>query len=151
MNAFIKREYDYAIRICAFLAGVTDKKPVALSQISKLLQISRPFAAKIVYQLRQKDIIRSTQGKYGGIFLHREPEQLSVYEILLAMDFDSTINECIQNPTICPLTGICKIHAFLEEQEQTLVANLKAKKISDLQFTVEDLNFVIEMEKNNVI
>ncbi len=149
MNAFIKREYDYAIRICAFLAGVSDKKPVALSQISRLLQITRPFASKIVYQLRQKDIVRSTQGKYGGIFLHQDPEQLSVYDILRAMDFDSTINECIQNPTICPLTGVCKIHRFLEEQEQMLVDNMKAKKISELQFTVDDLNFVKEMEKNN--
>ena len=72
MNTFIKREYDYAIRICAYLAGRDDVTPVPLPLVAKILYITKPFATKIVHQLKKAGITGSAQGKMGGIFLKGE-------------------------------------------------------------------------------
>ncbi len=82
MNSLITREYDYAIRICAYLAGKKDQGPVSIFQISQKLFITRPFATKIVYRLKQHSILTTTQGKDGGVSLNANPETLSVYNIL---------------------------------------------------------------------
>jgi len=139
MPSFITREYDFAIRICSFLAGSYKKNTVSLSKISKALYISRPFATKIVYQLRKKRILGSVQGRNGGIFLLKDPQKLSVLDILNAMDFNSTLNDCIRNSEICPLLGNCQIHLFFKRQNRMLFKSFKEQTIADFAFTIPDL------------
>ncbi len=134
MTVLIKREYDYAIRICVFLSDAYGGKPIALSKIAKQLSLTRPFASKIVHQLRKKEIIGSIQGKLGGIFLKVDPAKLSVMDVLEAMDFNSTLNECIGNHNICPFIGVCDIHAFFKEQEEQLFGRFREKPIADFSF-----------------
>jgi hypothetical protein len=58
MNSLIKREFDYAIRICAYLAGKMGQGPVPISQISqKLLQ---SFKNKMIknFVILESDLIQ---------------------------------------------------------------------------------------------
>ncbi|NOY77692.1 MAG: Rrf2 family transcriptional regulator [Calditrichaeota bacterium] len=139
MNVLIKREYDYAIRICAYLAGNYQKGPISLAAISQKLFITRPFATKIIYKLKQHHIIGTTQGKRGGVFLTYPPEKLSFYKILQAMGFDFALNECIKNPNICPLVSHCKIHLFFVKQDHYLMRQLQEAMISEFIFGDSDL------------
>jgi DNA-binding IscR family transcriptional regulator len=79
-------------------------------------------------------------GKYGGIKLEKAPSKISFYHVLSAMGFDLTINECLKNPTICPLISDCKIHRFFGQQELTIVDNLKSAMISDFIITDQQLS-----------
>jgi Rrf2 family nitric oxide-sensitive transcriptional repressor len=139
MAVFIKREYDYAIRICAYLGAYYDDGLKSVSQISKKLLITLPFATKIVHQLKKKNLIDTVQGKYGGIRLKRSPQNVSIFDVLHAVGFDSSINECIRIPGICPLSATCKIHRFFNEQETKLIEALKNAKIYDFAIYDEDL------------
>ncbi len=139
MNPFIKREYDYAIRICAFLAGQEPGKAIPLSRIVKVLAIPKPFATKITHKLKKAQVTATVRGKAGGIFLKKEPRTLSVLDILKAMSFDSTLNECIYHHDICPLVGICHIHNFFREQERRLLDSFEDKKIADLAIRIVDI------------
>lgn len=136
MLALIKREYDYAIRICAYLAGRPTQKPVSVSLIAKALAITRPITTKVVHKLIKKGVIGSVQGRYGGIYLLKDGNELSILDILKAMDYDSTLNECLLNPAICPLVSACKIHLFFLEQEQRLLEEFNKKKIAE--FAIHD-------------
>ena len=140
MNTFIKREYDYAIRICAYLAGFEHKKPVPLPKVAKVLFITKPFATKIVHKLMNAGITGSVQGKAGGIYLNENPTNLSLFHILKAMHFNSTLNECIEEHHRCPLLKTCKIHEFFIEAEQNLFDKFKNKMISDLIIKDTDIS-----------
>lgn len=139
MAAFIKREYDYAIRICAYLASFYNEEHKSVPVISKNLYLTIPFTTKIVHQLKKNNIIETIQGKYGGIKLKVSPNKLSFYDILYAMGFDMTINECLRNPGICPLVDNCKIHRFFLSQENTIIENLKNTNINDFKITDDEL------------
>ncbi|GAB4332619.1 MAG: hypothetical protein Kow0037_10300 [Calditrichia bacterium] len=145
MNVFIKREYDYAIRIVAYLAGLPEGEIRSVTEIAQKLFITRPFASKIIHTLKNAEIVKTVQGKQGGIFLNQNPAELSVLQILEAMGFDSTINECVKLPGICPLNGFCKIHTFFVEQERQLIRNLAAKKIADFAFRESQLNKTLNL------
>ena len=133
MSVFFTRENDFAIRICAYLAGKKPGAPIPVSMISQKLFITRPFATKIIYKLKTKKIVDTVQGKSGGIFLKVNPEQLSLFDILEATEFDSHLNECLKIHTICPLEKKCGIHNFFLEKEEDLFQSLKEKKISEFK------------------
>lgn len=139
MAAFIKREYDYAIRICAYLASFYNEGHKPVPEIAKKLYLTVPFTTKIVHQLKNNNIIETAQGKYGGIKLKVSPNKLSFYDILHAMGFSMTMNECLRNPKICPLVDYCKTHLFFLSQEQMLINNLKGAKISNFIITEKSL------------
>ena len=135
MAVFIKREYDYAIRICAYLAGFYKKEHKSVPDIAKKLYLTVPFTTKIIHKLKKGNVIDTMQGKYGGIRLQISPTQLSFFDVLYAMGFDMTVNECLKTPDICPLVKNCKIHRFFILQENMLITNLKNASISDFIIT----------------
>ncbi len=140
MAAFINREYDYAIRICAYLASFYKKEFKSVPEISKKLFLKVPFTTKIVHQLKNNHILETIQGKYGGIRLNVSPQKLTFYDILFAMGFDMTINECVKNPSICPLVDHCKIHVYFTDQERMIIENLKNATINNYKITDEELS-----------
>ncbi|MCB0283560.1 MAG: Rrf2 family transcriptional regulator [Calditrichaeota bacterium] len=139
MPDLIKREWDYAIRLCAYLAGSYNKGHVSLTHASKKLFLTRPMLNKIVFQLRQKGILDSVQGKYGGIFLKEDPHKLSVFDVLKAMGYNSNLNECVSKHASCPLIKQCQVHLFFAEQEMNLLGAFKNKMIIELAFSDKDL------------
>jgi Rrf2 family protein len=139
MPDLIKREWDYAIRLCAYLAGSYKKGHISLTYAAKRLFLTRPMLNKIVFQLRGKEILDSVQGKYGGIFLKADPQKLSIYDILKAMGYNSNLNECVNEHKSCPLIKQCQVHLFFVEQEMNLIEAFKKKKISDVAFSDKDL------------
>jgi Rrf2 family nitric oxide-sensitive transcriptional repressor len=139
MAVYIKREYDYAIRICAYLASFYKKEYISVPEVSKKLYLTIPFTTKIVHQLKNNNIIETAQGKYGGIRLKVSPNKLSLYDIVYAMGFDMTINECLKNPRICPIVHNCKVHRFFLSQEQMIIENLKNATIKDFIITDDEL------------
>lgn len=143
MASFITREYDYAIRICAYLAGNINNGTVSVARIAEALYLTKPFTTKIIFKLRKKKIVGTVQGKEGGIFLNHPPEKLSLFTILRAIDFDSTINECVKNPAICPLVATCKIHSFFIQQENIIINNFKNTMIAEFAFSDRDLKHML--------
>lgn len=139
MAVFIKREYDYAIRICAYLAGFNKKEHKSVPEVSKKLYLTVPFTTKIVHKLKNNNIIETIQGKYGGIRLKVSPNKLSFYDILYAMGFDMAINECLKNPSICQLIDYCKVHRFFLSQEDMIIETLKSATINNYIITDEEL------------
>ena len=139
MAVFIKREYDYAIRICAYLAGYYKKEYISVPKVAKKLYLTIPFTTKIVHQLKNNKIVETVQGKYGGIRLKINPEKLSFFDILNAMGFDMTVNECLKNPSICPIVKNCKVHRFFLSQEEVMVENMRSAIIQDFIITDDEL------------
>ncbi len=139
MQAFFKREYDYAIRICAYLAGKKTDQPVPLSEIARRLYLTRPFATKIVYRLKQNKIIGTVQGKDGGVYLNRAADSISFHDILSAMGFELVMNECLRPNHICPINGPCRIHRFFSDQQHYIVEKLKNTSITKFAFNEQDL------------
>ena len=138
MTAFIKREYDYALRICAYLAGRRDSPVVPISHLSKMLYITRPFTTKIVYQLKNKHILGTVQGKEGGVYLIRPAEEITIFEVLDAMGFNSRLNECLDEDYDCPVENRCRLHLFFEELEKQMMDRLKSKTLSNVALLINN-------------
>lgn len=133
MSFFINREFDYAVRICAFLAGRIDAKFTS-SEISHLTAVSPSFTKKIIHGLRKAGILSAQKGRNGGIYLAKPPESIDLYHLLASINFKFNLNECTVTPTICPFSDKCKIHNFFADTEEMLIKRFKGKTIADIAF-----------------
>ncbi len=136
MNTLISREQDYALRIVAFLAARKTKTPLSVKELSKKLFISRNFAARIVHKLKKENILGTTQGKFGGVFLKENPAKLSLFDVIKSVGFDARLNACLFENYKCPFEDKCKFHIFFTELEKEIFNKLKNKYISEFQFSL---------------
>lgn len=76
---------DYALRAAAELA-VSGSRPVTAIQLAEAQQIPPKFLENILGQLRRSELIRSQRGPDGGYWLARPPAQISLADIIRAVD-----------------------------------------------------------------
>ena len=139
MYYLAKKDYDYAIRICAYLAGSGSNAHYTISELSKTLLISKPFTTKIVYQLKKNNFVNTTRGKKGGVSLAVNPAKLSFYQIFEAMGLVRSVSACVKDDDFCPLPSPCNIHKFFIDQEIKIIKDLKETTINNFAFSNDSI------------
>jgi len=104
---------EYALRAVVYLA---DQAPEARTtdQISEATQVPKPYLSKVLQNLGRSDIVRSQRGIGGGVSLVKTPEELTILEVVDAV-------EPIVRIETCPLglkghgKHLCPLHRRMDE------------------------------------
>ncbi len=134
----ITHQADYAIRTMVYLASHDSNQKIATSQIAKDYQIPPSFLTKIVSQLSIAGLIHTSRGARGGVTLARSPEDISLLDVLEAIDGPVLMNECVSDACICPFKETCNIHNFwcglkkevTDRMRGTTLAQLAVKEVA---------------------
>ena len=81
----ITAKVDYAVRAVVEMAA-TEETPVKGERISEAQDIPLRFLENILAELRHGGLVRSQRGAEGGYWLAREPEQISVADVIRATE-----------------------------------------------------------------
>ena len=76
----------YAVMALADLAGFKENKPISLRDISLRQSISLLYLEQIFLKLKKNNIVKSIRGTNGGYILNKNPKQIKLSEIFLALD-----------------------------------------------------------------
>lgn len=139
MASLIRRETDYAIRIVAYLAGRKGER-VKIYDICDRLFLSKPIVIKIIQQLKRGDIVEAKTGKAGGVMLSADPDVLSIYDVMVAMDNQSSINSCNDPAEKCELRSVCRVSRFLKELQSDVIRKFQAEKMGKLVILEQELD-----------
>jgi Rrf2 family protein len=118
----ITRQADYAVRAVLYLSQLGEDQRAATSQIATDQQIPPSFLAKIVSQLSVAGLLQTSRGARGGVSLARNPQQISLLEVVEAIDGPILLNECVANGACnfgedCPMKPIwCDAQAELVDR-----------------------------------
>src|SRR5579875_88504 len=82
----ISAKADYAVRAAVELAAASDDKPVKAERIATAQDIPLNFLENILGELRHAGIVRSHRGAEGGFRLARPADQLTVADIIRAVE-----------------------------------------------------------------
>jgi Rrf2 family protein len=110
-----------------------------LRHISDLAQCSgvpRPYLAKIINALSQHGLVSTKRGYHGGIALARAARDISLLEIVEAVEGNQWLGECLLGMDTCDIFTICPTHDFwarirreiTEELRTTTLASVIASK-----------------------
>ena len=95
----ITQEADYAVRIIYYLAVAGEKSDA--KTIAENVGISTRFALKILGKLSQYDFITSFKGAGGGYILAHEPKDITLLQVVSAIDGPIAINKCLMSEEAC--------------------------------------------------
>jgi Rrf2 family protein len=125
---------EAGLLLMAHLAQLADQGPVSLAQIAEDSQVSLAYLEKVVPDLRRAGLVQSERGVNGGYTLTRPPEEITIAEILRALDGDILSSQCIgtglENP--CPKMGNCPVHSVWDLLYARVDSTLSAITLRDL-------------------
>ena len=75
---------DYAIRIVCYLAA--QRQMISTSELSQELSVPSSYIPKITKKLKQAGIIKACEGTNGGYMLAKQPENISLMEIISCVE-----------------------------------------------------------------
>lgn len=144
----LSKACEYGIRAVLYLTTSTPGTYVPIRTISDMLSIPYHFLAKIVQTLAQRDVLASSRGPNGGVALARPASQISLEEIVLAVDGSAVFTECVLGLPGCGEQKPCPLHeqwAPARDRihrmfEQVSLAELAAR-MEDGDFRLTDLSF----------
>jgi Rrf2 family protein len=128
----IKRETDYAVRTVLHLASLPPGARVQVKDVAsrKLLPLS--FVRRIVARLGAAGLLTTTRGLKGGIALARPASEISLLDVVLAMDDPVTLNQCLDPDHTCPLSAACPAHVAWAEATDILETHLASERFDAL-------------------
>lgn len=124
---------EYALRATVHLA---DRAPEGRTteQIARVTQVPAPYLSKVLQGLKRAGIVRSQRGIGGGITLAKTPEELTILEVVNAVEPIRRIRTC---PLGLPSHGehLCPLHRRLDNAlasvEEAFGATTLAEVLAD--------------------
>ena len=120
----ITRQADYAVRAVLYLTQMGPDHRAATSQIAEEQKIPPSFLAKIVSQLSVAGLLQTSRGARGGVSLARTPEEITLLEVVEAIDGPIFLNDCVADHGSCVFGDTCPIQPIWCEAQSELVARL---------------------------
>lgn len=105
----VTRETDYAVRTVLYLARNRGKK-VSVTEIASVMEIPKTFLAKLLQRLVKQHLLLSARGVNGGFQLAKKPSEISLLDIMEAMQGPAGINRCAIDSRRCSLSSTCTVH-----------------------------------------
>ncbi len=127
----------YGLRILLDLALHSKNDPRQMKEIAQSQQISEKYISRLILSLNKAGLIISLRGAKGGLQLAKPPKEITLLDIIEAMEGPVSIVECVADKTFCKKSAdcsACRVWSSLNKkikkqmQEITLKDLLKSEK-----------------------
>ncbi len=125
----ITQEADYALRMMCRLAeeAAAGNGVVGAATLADGVAVPHRFGLKILHKLSLAGLVKTSRGVSGGYSLNRDPQVLTMRQIIEAVDGPITLNRCVDGTYICrnnPDKQICRLHHVFGELNAQMLAKL---------------------------
>ena len=139
---------EYALHSLVFLVSEGDHvRQASAKEIAEFQSIPTDFIAKIFTRLQKADIVHSAEGVKGGFRLAKSAEEISVWDVVAAVDGEKPLFDCRNIRAKCIMfkgqppkwatEGVCSIHAIMLEAETKMRAALKSHSLAEISRRVD--------------
>jgi len=122
---------QYAIRVISYMS-LKQQDLYSAADLIKELKISDKYLKKILTTLSNNDIIMSVQGRYGGFALHKDLEEIHLFDIVKAVDNIEKYFGCVLGFEECSDENPCALHIKWAPFKTELLAFLENTNMSDV-------------------
>lgn len=121
----------YALRAMANLAATSNGKPKPIKTIAQEESISPEFLEQIFYKLKKAGVIDSVRGPGGGFIFNRDPGEVTVKDIFLAVDEGLDITPCTactppDGDDPCDRVETCIVHLVWQDISEHILTYLES-------------------------
>lgn len=116
----LTRASEYAIRCVLFLATREPDEVVSRRTISLEMDIPTQFLSKIAQRLARVGLIEIRQGAKGGYLLARPAGEISLLDVIEAVEGEVFLNQCLMRPDFCDRSPHCPVHQVWHQAREGL-------------------------------
>ena len=116
----ISRQTDYAARVVLHLACLAPGAKVPIADIAKHRMLPLDFVRRIVSDLVKAGVLTTSRGSGGGVSLARPAADISLSEVVHAMEGGVALNHCVSDRRVCPMAAGCPVQSVWVEATQVL-------------------------------
>lgn len=125
-------EADYAVRIVEHLVLAGRKCDAA--SIAEATQVPLRFALKILRKLVQSGLVTSYKGARGGYQLARSASEITLRQVLEAVEGPYIISRCQRDDVCCSHTAACRFSSIYAEVSALVRSKLDSYNFADICF-----------------
>ncbi|MEQ9264938.1 MAG: Rrf2 family transcriptional regulator [Balneolaceae bacterium] len=106
---------------------------ISASELSRSLDCPAAYLSQILSKLKAPGILKSQRGLNGGVYLAKPLDQISVYDVLAAIDGEAFFSTCFMGIEGCGHIEPCPFHDFWSLQRENIKLWLQGTTFSDAE------------------
>lgn len=125
---------DYAFRVVLYLSMQPAGSIINGQSIAEKQKIPPQFLQKVMRSLSKAGLIKSYRGVDGGFELTLQPNSITLYDVITAMEGPIDIHRCLGDRGFCTrsVASHCTVHAALAEVQSRFIADLQSISFAKL-------------------
>ena len=131
MLRFTKRA-DYGLMAIHYIASHEDVGSVSVRRIAEEFTIPPELLAKILQKLAKERLIVSQNGPRGGYVLARRPIEITVGQVVRALEGPINIVECLEEDSDCPQMARCNLRRPVQKIQAAISQMLDTMTLAEL-------------------
>jgi len=128
----LTKKSSYGLIAALELAQAPPESSVSAAAIAHRYSLPLPFVEKILHRMRKGGLVRSKQGRGGGYSLARNPRDISLRQLLEALDESLDLVGCLSPGAHCELTVVCPTKKAWAKLGQRFKRMLDSLSLEDL-------------------
>jgi Rrf2 family protein len=113
---------------------------VMVDEIAREMATPKSFLAKILQKLVKAGVVQSFRGVKGGFRLNRAPEDISLLDVIEAVEGAIALNACAIDNTVCGFSSTCAVHPIWIKLREEFNQLLKRHNFADIAASVQTAN-----------
>jgi Rrf2 family protein len=128
----VSRAVEYGVQGLMALARHALGTVVMIDEVSREENIPKSFLAKIFQNLAKAGIVKSVRGTGGGFALCKSPEEITVLDVIQAIEGPIALQRCLEIGGSCEQMETCALCALLSEAQDRLKETFAATTLAVL-------------------
>ncbi|CAB3747588.1 RrF2 family transcriptional regulator [Paraburkholderia solisilvae] len=144
--AHISTGVEYGLHCLLHLTEQGGVREASVRDLAELQGVPVDYLAKLFTKLHKAGLVIATEGAKGGFALARSAEQISVLDVVLAIDGDKRLFECQEVRERCAVfdeeppgwatSGVCTIHSVMQQAEKRMRESLASQSLAEMAVRV---------------
>ena len=123
---------DYAVRAVLALARAPGGRLLSVRRIAEEMAIPVRFLPQVMGDLAAAGLVEATTGRAGGYRLARPAAEVTLLDVVEAVEGDSRRRTCVLRGGPCGLDGYCDVHDVFFEAQDAMIQALARARLTDL-------------------
>jgi Rrf2 family protein len=123
---------DYGLRAMLDMAAYYGQGPIESADIARRQYIPEQYLDQILMALRKEGLVKSVRGPKGGHMLARSPAEITMAQVMQALEGYVPPMECLPNPDFCKLSPGCALREVWQQIDAMTQQVLGTKTIEQL-------------------
>jgi Rrf2 family iron-sulfur cluster assembly transcriptional regulator len=132
MSLIFSRQCEYALQAVVYLALKKEGERISIKDLTRRLDIPYHFLGKILQGLTRKGFLTSVKGPHGGFALAMPAEEITLFQIVEAIDGAGFSHNCVMGFPDCSGKNPCAVHETWSGVRESITMMLQVKNIGEM-------------------